>query len=85
LAELSAQNSAGQANNPAQTQLLLSQIFGQQATKAGRHLSDMIRGNASNSVTGGASIGSGINPADVWAWIQQNLAKGDTSGADGMS
>lgn len=76
-----AQNNAGQAGNPSQTQLLLSSIFGDQANSAGSSLASLLKGNAASNVVnvGGAPASGGGNgsvadaSSQIPAWLMQIL------------
>lgn len=49
-----AQSQAGEANNPANTQMLLSGLYGQQAAGAGQALSGLVQNTATNNAVKGA-------------------------------
>lgn len=66
-----AQSQAGEANNPAQTQLLLSGLYGQQAGDAGKALSGLVQSTTANN-----SLSDAIKAMGAYGQPKEPLPQG---------
>lgn len=65
----------GQSGNPAQTQLALSEIFGNQSSAAGQSLADLIAGMSARNASGGTSGGSSGGGNSFMDMLNQFLSR----------